>query len=76
MVINITVILKCNTVFSQHSKGVSANLLYNIEGSVCGQSVEERQKAIVQLESIFRTTGFPYHIVPLEQVTSPRIETF
>lgn len=37
---------------------------------MCGQSNEQREKTVVQLESIFRTTGFPYHIVPLEQVTS------
>ncbi|MCI4393219.1 hypothetical protein PGIGA_G00154840 [Pangasianodon gigas] len=43
-------------------------IIYIDEGGVCGQNAEEREKAVVQLESIFRMTGFPYHIVPLEQV--------
>ncbi|XP_030649791.1 cytoplasmic tRNA 2-thiolation protein 2 isoform X2 [Chanos chanos] len=40
------------------------------EGGACGLSVEERQRAIAQLESIFREKGFPYHVVHLEQVFS------
>ncbi|XP_026988805.1 cytoplasmic tRNA 2-thiolation protein 2 [Tachysurus fulvidraco] len=43
-------------------------IIYIDESGVCGQNAEEREKAVVQLESIFRKTGFPYYIVPLEQV--------
>ncbi|KAK3509915.1 hypothetical protein QTP70_019394, partial [Hemibagrus guttatus] len=43
-------------------------IIYIDEGGVCGQNAEKREKAAAQLESIFRNTGFPYHIVPLEQV--------
>ncbi|TSK20075.1 Cytoplasmic tRNA 2-thiolation protein 2 [Bagarius yarrelli] len=43
-------------------------IVYIDEGGVCGQSAEEREKTVVQLENLFRMTGFPYHIVPLEEV--------
>ncbi|KAF7687911.1 cytoplasmic tRNA 2-thiolation protein 2 [Silurus meridionalis] len=43
-------------------------VIYIDEAGVCGQTPEEREKAAVQLENIFRMTGFPYHIVPLEQI--------
>ncbi|KAF5895559.1 cytoplasmic tRNA 2-thiolation protein 2-like [Clarias magur] len=43
-------------------------IIFIDEGGVCGQSDEQREKTVVQLESIFRMTGFQYHIIPLEQV--------
>lgn len=46
--------------------------LSHIEGGACGLDAEEREKAMAQLECIFKMTGFPYHIVPLEQVTCLR----
>ncbi|XP_066509197.1 cytoplasmic tRNA 2-thiolation protein 2 [Hoplias malabaricus] len=45
-------------------------IIYIDEGGACGQSAEEREKAVVQLEDIFRKTGFPYFVVSLEQVFS------
>lgn len=38
------------------------------EGGAVGQSVEERRKTVAELQAVFRATGFPFHIVPLEQV--------
>lgn len=69
MVITLTAIR--NRVHSWRSEGKSCSLS-DPEGGVCGQNAEEREKAIVHLESIFKMTGFLYHIVPLEQVTSHR----
>ncbi|KAG5849332.1 hypothetical protein ANANG_G00109090 [Anguilla anguilla] len=43
-------------------------IIYIDEGGVCGMSLEERDRSIAQLESIFRATGYPFHIVRLEQV--------
>ncbi|XP_048886718.1 cytoplasmic tRNA 2-thiolation protein 2 [Brienomyrus brachyistius] len=43
-------------------------IVYIDEGGATGQSMEARQMAIAQLESIFQGTGFPFHIVHLEQV--------
>nr|XP_023646536.1 cytoplasmic tRNA 2-thiolation protein 2 isoform X1 [Paramormyrops kingsleyae] len=45
-------------------------IVYIDEGGATGQSMEERQMAIAQLKSIFQATGFPIHIVHLEQVFS------
>ncbi|XP_036440318.1 cytoplasmic tRNA 2-thiolation protein 2 [Colossoma macropomum] len=45
-------------------------IIYIDEGGACGQSAEERENAVALLENIFRKTGFPYHVVPLEQVFS------
>uniref|UniRef100_A0A4W3IZL5 Cytoplasmic tRNA 2-thiolation protein 2 n=1 Tax=Callorhinchus milii TaxID=7868 RepID=A0A4W3IZL5_CALMI len=39
-----------------------------VEGAVCGRSAEERQETLMQLEAIFQASGFPYHIVYLEEV--------
>ncbi|KAI2662264.1 Cytoplasmic tRNA 2-thiolation protein 2 [Labeo rohita] len=36
----------------------------------CGRSAEERERSNAQLRGIFAKTGFPYFIVPLEQVFS------
>ncbi|KAG5269958.1 hypothetical protein AALO_G00187050 [Alosa alosa] len=43
-------------------------LIYVDEGGASGQSLDERQRAVTQLEHLFQTTGFPYHIVALEEV--------
>ena len=38
------------------------------EGAAIGQSMEERRMTVAALNAIFRATGFPFHVVPLEQV--------
>ncbi|CAM4532551.1 hypothetical protein PO909_023204 [Leuciscus waleckii] len=43
-------------------------IIYIDDGGTCGRSQEERQRSVDQLKSIFTHTGFPYFIVPLEQV--------
>ncbi|KAM6956643.1 cytoplasmic tRNA 2-thiolation protein 2 [Aplochiton taeniatus] len=43
-------------------------IVYIDEGGVIGRSKVDRQETVVQLEAVFKTSGFPYHIVPLEQV--------
>ncbi|XP_062845955.1 cytoplasmic tRNA 2-thiolation protein 2 isoform X2 [Trichomycterus rosablanca] len=43
-------------------------ILYIDEGGVCGRSLEERESSVSQLENMFGKTGFPYHVVSLEQV--------
>ncbi|RXN17680.1 cytoplasmic tRNA 2-thiolation 2 isoform X1 [Labeo rohita] len=40
------------------------------DGRACGRSAEERERSNAQLRGIFAKTGFPYFIVPLEQVFS------
>ncbi|XP_026863156.2 cytoplasmic tRNA 2-thiolation protein 2 [Electrophorus electricus] len=45
-------------------------IIYIDEGGACDQNAEEREKTLSQMEAIFRKTGFPYHIVSLEQVFS------
>ncbi|XP_067256340.1 cytoplasmic tRNA 2-thiolation protein 2 isoform X1 [Chanodichthys erythropterus] len=45
-------------------------IIYVDDGGACGRSSEERQRSVDQLKSIFTETGFPYFIVPLEQVFS------
>lgn len=39
------------------------------EGGAVGQSVEERRRTAAELHAVFKATGFPFHIVPLEQVS-------
>lgn len=39
------------------------------EGGAVGQSVEDRRKKGTELQAVFRETGFPFHILPLEQVS-------
>lgn len=39
------------------------------EGGAVGQSVEDRRKKMTELQAVFRETGFPFHILPLEQVS-------
>ncbi|KAM6997024.1 cytoplasmic tRNA 2-thiolation protein 2 isoform 2-T2 [Tautogolabrus adspersus] len=43
-------------------------IVYIDEGGAIGQSVEERQRTVAELHAVFKATGFPFHIVPLEQV--------
>ncbi|KAM3606491.1 uncharacterized protein V6R79_017335 [Siganus canaliculatus] len=43
-------------------------IVYIDEGGAVGLSMEERQRAAAELKAVFRQTGFPFHIVPLEQV--------
>ncbi|XP_015243153.1 PREDICTED: cytoplasmic tRNA 2-thiolation protein 2 [Cyprinodon variegatus] len=38
------------------------------EGGALGQSIEMRRKKTSDLQQMFRSTGFPFYIVPLEQV--------
>ncbi|XP_024274529.1 cytoplasmic tRNA 2-thiolation protein 2 [Oncorhynchus tshawytscha] len=45
-------------------------IIYIDEGGASGQSMEERKRAVAQLESVFRATNYHYHIVHLEQVLS------
>uniref|UniRef100_UPI00398E4008 cytoplasmic tRNA 2-thiolation protein 2 isoform X2 n=1 Tax=Pristiophorus japonicus TaxID=55135 RepID=UPI00398E4008 len=46
----------------------SPGIVHIDEGAVCGRSLEERQATLSQLEAIFLASGFPYHIVYLEEV--------
>lgn len=39
------------------------------EGGAVGQSVEDRRKKVTELQAVFRETGFPFHILSLEQVS-------
>lgn len=43
-------------------------IVYIDEGGAVGQSTEERQRTVSELEVVFKATGFPFHILPLEQV--------
>uniref|UniRef100_A0AAQ5XZY2 Cytoplasmic tRNA 2-thiolation protein 2 n=1 Tax=Amphiprion ocellaris TaxID=80972 RepID=A0AAQ5XZY2_AMPOC len=44
-------------------------IVYIDEGGAIGQSTEERQRTVSELEVVFKATGFPFHILPLEQVS-------
>ena len=39
------------------------------EGGAVGQSVEHRRRTVEELRAVFRATGFPFLMVPLEQVS-------
>ncbi|KAG7999860.1 Cytoplasmic tRNA 2-thiolation protein 2 [Nibea albiflora] len=66
------------SMLSQVQEGLSQNahkklrflpgIIYIDEGGAVGQSVEERRRTVAELQALFRATGFPFHIVPLEQV--------
>ncbi|XP_041803404.1 cytoplasmic tRNA 2-thiolation protein 2 [Chelmon rostratus] len=66
------------SMLSQVQEGLSQNahkklrflpgIVYIDEGAAAGQSVDERQRTVAELQAVFRATGFPFHIVPLEQV--------
>ncbi|XP_076019303.1 cytoplasmic tRNA 2-thiolation protein 2 [Genypterus blacodes] len=43
-------------------------IVYIDEGGAVGQSAGDRQTKVAELQSVFKATGFPYRIVPLEQV--------
>lgn len=43
-------------------------IVYIDEGGAVGASLEDRQQTVAELQAVFKATGFPYHIVPLEQV--------
>lgn len=38
------------------------------EGATCGQSPEDRAKTLAEVKLVLQTTGFPWHIVALEEV--------
>nr|XP_060644096.1 cytoplasmic tRNA 2-thiolation protein 2 [Anolis sagrei ordinatus] len=43
-------------------------IVYIDEGAVCGQSMAAREDICSEVERILQTTGFPYHLVHLEEV--------
>ncbi|XP_034465397.1 LOW QUALITY PROTEIN: cytoplasmic tRNA 2-thiolation protein 2 [Hippoglossus hippoglossus] len=66
------------SMLSQVLEGLSQNahkklrflpgIVYIDEGGVVGQSVDERLRTVAELQAVFRATGFPFYVVPLEQV--------
>ncbi|XP_066860318.1 cytoplasmic tRNA 2-thiolation protein 2 isoform X1 [Anser cygnoides] len=42
-------------------------LVYIDEGAVCGQSPEQREQNLAQMEALLQETGFPYYLASLEQ---------
>ncbi|XP_068597212.1 cytoplasmic tRNA 2-thiolation protein 2 [Brachionichthys hirsutus] len=66
------------SMLSQVQEGLSQNahkklrfspgIVFIDEGGAVGRSAEERRRTAVQLQAVFEATGFPFHIVPLEQV--------
>lgn len=38
------------------------------EGALTGRSLEDRNKTNCELKALFESTGFPFHIIPLERV--------
>ncbi|XP_076989391.1 cytoplasmic tRNA 2-thiolation protein 2 isoform X2 [Tamandua tetradactyla] len=45
-------------------------VVYIDEGAACGQSPKDRAKVLAEMTSILQTTGFPWHVVALEEVFS------
>ncbi|XP_061646612.1 cytoplasmic tRNA 2-thiolation protein 2 isoform X5 [Phyllopteryx taeniolatus] len=43
-------------------------IVYIDEGGALDQSVEERRQTVAMMEDMFKATGFPFYIVPLEKV--------
>ncbi|XP_054652324.1 cytoplasmic tRNA 2-thiolation protein 2 isoform X2 [Dunckerocampus dactyliophorus] len=43
-------------------------IVYVDEGGALGQSAEERRQTVAKMEDMFKATGFPFHMLPLEQV--------
>ncbi|XP_057170609.1 cytoplasmic tRNA 2-thiolation protein 2 isoform X3 [Ursus arctos] len=43
-------------------------VVYIDEGAACGQSWKDRARTLADVKSILQTTGFPWHIVALEEV--------
>uniref|UniRef100_A0A3Q3WE43 Cytoplasmic tRNA 2-thiolation protein 2 n=1 Tax=Mola mola TaxID=94237 RepID=A0A3Q3WE43_MOLML len=66
------------SMLSQVQEGLSQNahkklrfspgIVFIDEGGAVGQSAEERRRTAAELEAVFKATGFPFHIVPLEKV--------
>ncbi|KAK2848608.1 hypothetical protein Q5P01_008442 [Channa striata] len=66
------------SMLSQVQEGLSQNahkklrfipgIVHIDEGGAVGQSMEERQRTLAELQALFRATGFPFYIIPLEQV--------
>lgn len=46
----------------------SPGIVFIDEGGAVGQCVEDRRVKVAELQTVFRRTGFPSHILPLEQV--------
>ncbi|XP_008838763.1 cytoplasmic tRNA 2-thiolation protein 2 isoform X1 [Nannospalax galili] len=40
------------------------------EGAACGQSPEDREKTLAEMKLVLQSTGFPWHMVTLEEVFS------
>lgn len=43
-------------------------VIYVDEGAACGQSLEDRVKTLAEVKRILENTGFPWHVVALEEV--------
>lgn len=66
------------SMLSQVQEGLSENahkklrftpgIVFIDEGAVSGHTVEDRRKTVTELKALFETTGFPFHIIPLEQI--------
>uniref|UniRef100_A0A673AZ11 Cytoplasmic tRNA 2-thiolation protein 2 n=1 Tax=Sphaeramia orbicularis TaxID=375764 RepID=A0A673AZ11_9TELE len=66
------------SMLSQVQEGLSQNahkklrfipgIVYIDEGAAAGRSVDDRKTAMAQMQTLFEATGFPFHLVPLEQV--------
>lgn len=46
----------------------SPGIVFIDEGGAVGQSVENRRRMAAELQAVFKATGFPFLVVPLEQV--------
>lgn len=46
------------------------SILFIDEGAVCGQTWEDRERVLLEIENILKATSFPFHILSLEQVFS------
>ncbi|CAO2609629.1 Cytoplasmic tRNA 2-thiolation protein 2 [Lemmus lemmus] len=45
-------------------------VIYVDEGAACGQSLQDRVKTLAEVKLILQKTGFPWHVVALEEVFS------
>ncbi|XP_051025227.1 cytoplasmic tRNA 2-thiolation protein 2 isoform X2 [Acomys russatus] len=43
-------------------------VIYVDEGAACGQSLQDRAKTLAEVKLILQKTGFPWHVVALEEV--------
>lgn len=55
-------------VLSGSSSMKRASHLGFTEGAACGQSLEDRVKTLAEVKRILENTGFPWHVVALEEV--------